>query len=675
MLPGVLAFANDTPSTPPDSEMVYRTNLGRADDLDLLLKQGGNVRAVDNNGVGLLFLAAARKDPEGLSVLHKLIENGIDINSRDSSGRTALFYAARSGNAEMVQYLLDSGVDAYTPDKSGEMARNFAYRAGNTEIVTLMDNFARKKVEQVNSAYEQINRDLLERYRELEEQQTKTNKTLSKAQIAAAEAEQKRLDVERQAILDKRAAEWALAAERIKLAAAANPAPANPAPVNPAPVNPAPVNPAPVNPAPVNPAPVNPVPVNPAPVNPAPVNPAPVNPAPVNPAPVNPAPVNPVPVNPAPAEPANTVPAPTPVISAPVPSLTPAATAPAPSENTAAPEPSQADNEAIQKSGVDNKVLSETFQNTKAKTELEHKILEEQQAADALEKAAKAKQEAAKTQEAVQQIDQSIRSTLLDAARKRDMENKIIEEEQLEKRAQRELEMKIQEEQRAMQESEEETKKRLEKEAAEKAAIELEEKIYDARLQTYLKAEISAEAAQLAIEEQQRLRKDTARRKALIAAKQKSESQRNEVFHDLAYNNCSFQYWYYCYTSGMTTELKSEELRDAIETSKQKVADLQDTLINDYEISPKSIKRIAGSAKKRVFDQLDIMHSSRERRSRGVGNKDDMEKRCSDIALHWDVGAGSVVSERPKPVLDDKNMMVPQTPAQNSPIPTVPKKY
>jgi hypothetical protein len=66
-----------------------------------------------------------------------------------------------------------------------------------------------------------------------------------------------------------------------------------------------------------------------------------------------------------------------------------------------------------------------------------------------------------------------------------------------------------------------------------------------------------------------------------------------------------------------------------------------------------AVRKVGVSAKKRVFDQLDSMKSSRERRSRGVGNIADMEKRCSDIRLNWDVIAGSVVSERPKVVEPD----------------------
>lgn len=49
----------------------------------------------------------------------KLIKKGADVNSRTSpSGWSALHYAARNGNVEIVQFLLSSGAD---PNYSGTM--------------------------------------------------------------------------------------------------------------------------------------------------------------------------------------------------------------------------------------------------------------------------------------------------------------------------------------------------------------------------------------------------------------------------------------------------------------------------------------------------------------------------------------------------------------------------
>src|SRR5689334_19841495 len=79
------------------SELVYRTNLGSAEDVGLLLKQGANANEVNNDGTPLIALASARRDKEGINVIETLLKGGADLNAKDARGQTALFYAARNG--------------------------------------------------------------------------------------------------------------------------------------------------------------------------------------------------------------------------------------------------------------------------------------------------------------------------------------------------------------------------------------------------------------------------------------------------------------------------------------------------------------------------------------------------------------------------------------------------
>ncbi len=133
------------------SDLEYRAALGRADDVSILLKKGASPNAANKEGLPLLMIAAGRKDSEATNVVRALIEGGANIMIRDSNGQTALFYAARNGNKEMVEYLLKRRIDYYALDNKGDIARTLAFRAGHYDLVALMDNFVKQQTFQLNS--------------------------------------------------------------------------------------------------------------------------------------------------------------------------------------------------------------------------------------------------------------------------------------------------------------------------------------------------------------------------------------------------------------------------------------------------------------------------------------------------------------------------------------------
>ncbi len=149
------------------NEIVYRTNLGRADDVKILLSRGASANQTDANGVPLLSLAAARKDEEGLSVVKMLLDNGADINGVDAKGQTALFYAGKNGNRPVAELLLDRGINYNVTDDNGNIARTVAFRAGNPKIVDAIDAYVVSQSEKIARQYEELNRTLEERYNEL----------------------------------------------------------------------------------------------------------------------------------------------------------------------------------------------------------------------------------------------------------------------------------------------------------------------------------------------------------------------------------------------------------------------------------------------------------------------------------------------------------------------------
>lgn len=167
-------------------EIVYRANLGRAEDVELLLKRGVSADQADENGVPILALASARKDSEGRRVVELLLEKGANINAADKKGQTALFYAARQGNAEIVTVLLNGGINYYASDAKGDIARNLAHSGGYDDIVAMMDKFVVDQSQQVQQQYREYNQALGKHYQSIESEAQKRTRDQAAAQMDAA---------------------------------------------------------------------------------------------------------------------------------------------------------------------------------------------------------------------------------------------------------------------------------------------------------------------------------------------------------------------------------------------------------------------------------------------------------------------------------------------------------
>jgi ankyrin repeat protein len=71
--------------------------------LKLFIKHGGDVNAKAMGGISLVHLMVfVNPDSELLSVL---IENGLDINIKDETGNTAMFWAVKLENTKMIELI------------------------------------------------------------------------------------------------------------------------------------------------------------------------------------------------------------------------------------------------------------------------------------------------------------------------------------------------------------------------------------------------------------------------------------------------------------------------------------------------------------------------------------------------------------------------------------------
>jgi ankyrin repeat protein len=93
------------------------------------------VNKTDGNGQTALYWAAKGGHP---AVMQLLLENGADIEAKNSKGWTPLHSAAERGNEAVVYLLLEKRADAKAKDKSGWMALHSAARSGHKAIVRLL---------------------------------------------------------------------------------------------------------------------------------------------------------------------------------------------------------------------------------------------------------------------------------------------------------------------------------------------------------------------------------------------------------------------------------------------------------------------------------------------------------------------------------------------------------
>jgi len=70
-----------------------------------------------------------------ISLVKNVLEKGVDVNTFDAEGATALMVASINGHIEIAKLLIEKGADVNAKDIDGYTALNYASLFNNTDIV------------------------------------------------------------------------------------------------------------------------------------------------------------------------------------------------------------------------------------------------------------------------------------------------------------------------------------------------------------------------------------------------------------------------------------------------------------------------------------------------------------------------------------------------------------
>lgn len=103
--------------------------------VSFLLENNADIDSKDTSG-NTAIMGSSFKGYE--AIVRKLIEKGADLNCRNNMGATALIYAASFGHLEIARLLLAAGADTSVRDQKGYTAYENAKLKGAPALINIL---------------------------------------------------------------------------------------------------------------------------------------------------------------------------------------------------------------------------------------------------------------------------------------------------------------------------------------------------------------------------------------------------------------------------------------------------------------------------------------------------------------------------------------------------------
>jgi len=121
--------------TNPTELFFQASENGNFDELQTLIQAGIDVNTQDEYGKTALIWVTRKGHSACIPLL---IEAGADVNVRDKNGWTALMYAAFHGRSKFISLLIELGADVKARDDNGWFALIYAAMYGNSDCISLL---------------------------------------------------------------------------------------------------------------------------------------------------------------------------------------------------------------------------------------------------------------------------------------------------------------------------------------------------------------------------------------------------------------------------------------------------------------------------------------------------------------------------------------------------------
>ena len=133
-----------------DTALIYASENGHIEIVEVLLDNGADVNAYNNYGNTALMMASENGHIE---IVEMLLKKGADLDAKNNDGETALKTASEKGHEEVVEMLLDNGADVKTLEE---------VHKGVLSNAQIRINFLNEKIENNENLKESKQNDLQE---------------------------------------------------------------------------------------------------------------------------------------------------------------------------------------------------------------------------------------------------------------------------------------------------------------------------------------------------------------------------------------------------------------------------------------------------------------------------------------------------------------------------------
>lgn len=113
--------------------LLYSAFRGNLEIFNKLMESGADISIVNSSGLNVLHLASQGNYPN--MIVYLIEKYGLDINSKDNKGNTALHWAVYMNSKQAVDFLMYYNIDTNIRDNDGETALEIAVNKGNQYLI------------------------------------------------------------------------------------------------------------------------------------------------------------------------------------------------------------------------------------------------------------------------------------------------------------------------------------------------------------------------------------------------------------------------------------------------------------------------------------------------------------------------------------------------------------